>query len=705
MTVRMSNKATANGTVTITVGLAPNTVLKYGNGIYMERIVLLRTTSTTVTATLALGHSAGDNLVDQGCMGVDADDNDPFVWNTTQVNLKYGNIKNFFKKLGQDLTVNNPWTIDATTAAMVAGLTNPDKTFYFDNAGNDSNSCTIALPCKTIVPGATTHGYTATGNALLIGREGWNNNGVNITVYSGNSSKATVLMAYPGEQIHLSTNGQVIDTRNVSYLWLGENILLSGGADILCGTNNGMPSPVVTYHDNYVHRIDARGPFADLGGYYGFGMAQRRHRRQQLVVQQPRFVSARSLYRRAQHRRDEHSLPSEPHKSKHPERNSLERKMYELRYGSKLGLRKRHSGPGRAERFQPFIDQGKHSREQCEGHRPSHSHLNRCRGARRFLIPAQLHRDDGSTSNVLSAITMIAGAPLQVGNIIQGPRLPAGEGASITRTLRSPGVFGQVRSPTAPNGARPLLRLPARVPASRSFLHAGTFVGCPYDENYLLIEHNTIYNTGSDTDPPTFFVGGILQNAGQNAIQIRNITQADPTNPGGAQTHAGSFDHITFRNNILVVYGNNNLSPPISYTQGRDWNTLNGADYTDADGMNWMATAVQDSNLFWHSDGHTWTLSTGNILTTATTRYTCTTATAVFGVTASGGSNSKCMWGNPKFADANISYFSQPERFDLRLLPNSPALTSGSAAATTPYDFAGRAFSTLRVIGALQRNP
>ncbi|HTR37099.1 MAG TPA: dockerin type I domain-containing protein [Bryobacteraceae bacterium] len=216
----------------------------------------------------------------------------------------------------------------------------------------------------------------------------------------------------------------------------------------------------------------------------------------------------------------------------------------------------------------------------------------------------------------------------------------------------------------------------------------GQFQLCPGNQNYNLIENNTLYMTGNadvsypgsnpDAGCPTGY-----PHCAQPPIQISNASSP----------LEGDLGSNTFRNNIIVAYGWNDAKPGVAFGDP----TASGTCGSVCQG--WAQTSTFDHNLFWQSDGK----GGASVLLMAATKYTCATAgsvTAAF---------TNCTVADPEFVAENIANWNVESSFDLRLSTTSPALHAGSTAGVPDYDAAGRAYtesgpSSAPSLGALERN-
>jgi hypothetical protein len=205
--------------------------------------------------------------------------------------------------------------------------------------------------------------------------------------------------------------------------------------------------------------------------------------------------------------------------------------------------------------------------------------------------------------------------------------------------------------------------------------------GCPYDQTGNLIENNVFFGTGND-----FFSAGAtgagcptgISDCAKPAVVFNNATGTSPP--------TGNMGSNTFRNNIIVSYGNSNTAAPVYFGDP--------AGTCDSTCMGWLASDTFDHNLFFQSDG-----AGGTNIISAGTQYTCASAASVTTIT-------NCSVANPQFVAANISnWASASSAFNFRLQPSSPAVGTGSTTAIPSYDLQGNAFRSTPSVGAYETEP
>ena len=694
-TVTMSANATASGIVTVQIGIGVGTVLRIDTGYNMERVVVTAVNSTTFTAVFAAAHGSGALISDQGCFGADGDDLDATVHSASNIASKYEGgvanttLPNFRKKLANDILLENPGGVSADTAAQVATLRSPTIIYWLapstaSPAGSDSNSCvTAAAPCLTIsglltsgARGGTNYTSGSTG-VLVFFRQGWDSG--QITVYSGTSSNYTIYMSYPGEQATPSGT-HFVNIPDTSYVRL-DGFKLTGGAYISAGTTNtGVPQTSISWHDNLYTHIDATGPFSGLGGLNGFGQTNNvfedsaYHDNSATGSQHGIYIGSRNLQstnillqRLLLFRNNWNGLHFNGMCSACTLQQSIAFANGISGFDFEMGWN--HSTIVSNLSFDnakqlTFYD---YESGQCPG---------------RTL----LYTFTGTTamgSMTITGISTAATSKFQVGDIVSGPGIPSS--SAITMVNSTSIVISNNATASAT----------VTLTDGLEYM-SGTVVICPHDENYNTIENNTIYSSGADNYPsfnsPQAGCSSTFANCAQNALIVRNTTEVDPTNPGGAQVQVGNFDHDTIRNNIIISNGKNNTHAPIDFSQN---DGVNG-EVCDSTCQNWMSTSALDHDVFWQSDGNNGT----NVISRASgaNEYTCATASTVITVAT-------CADGDPTFADvAQASYYSNKLRYDFRLVPTSNALHAGSTTVPN-YDLVGRAFvENTPSIGGLERN-
>jgi len=181
--------------------------------------------------------------VGPGCTGLDSDDTDSSIHTGAQCITKYSTLAGCIAHLGQDAS-NQPTWAQADQLAILAGYTSPHATFVLapstaTPAGNDSNACTIAAPCLTTT-GLVSHGYGTAGDMVIM-RQGWNGR-FDISGFPSNSSKATVIMSYPGEQAVCDATSPntsyLIGLDDVSYVVV-DGLKMQNGCGISGNTTSG----------------------------------------------------------------------------------------------------------------------------------------------------------------------------------------------------------------------------------------------------------------------------------------------------------------------------------------------------------------------------------------------------------------------------------------------------------------------------------
>lgn len=215
---------------------------------------------------------------------------------------------------------------------------------------------------------------------------------------------------------------------------------------------------------------------------------------------------------------------------------------------------------------------------------------------------------------------------------------------------------------------------------------------CPYDQTGNLIENNTIYHTGCSVGN-----GGCSDTSG-DAIQVSNSNTCPVS--GGIYSCAGTtvcsavcpasgnIGSNTFRNNILVNYGDNNTYPPIVYSDNAGTNTCGSFC------QGYLSTSTWTDLIVYQNDGN----NGSGAFRTGLTISTCSAAVSL--TTLSG-----CTNANPAFVSASPSYWNSVSSFDFRLLPSSPGLHAGTPTGQPNYDLVGRAYTTANPsLGSRERN-
>lgn len=286
----LSSSASVGATsisVTSAAGISTGYVLRLDLVQNMEKVVVSGVSGTTLTVgALLLPHASGATITDQGCLGRDADDNDPLIWSATQslFSTKYpsgvtgSTAASLFGKIANDIILENPIP-NGSAAAIAAGYASPHAIWYLAPAspsancvgttgqctGSDSNACTLNAPCITFAR-LTVEGYTTSDMVIL--RDAWNSS---CTPQVGTSSKYAVLIAFPGEKPQLSgsNNCNMVGTVSVPYDYIViDGLSLASSSSIGGGSQDVGTAPVTssTFHDILLRNIEgAGGPNAGTG--------------------------------------------------------------------------------------------------------------------------------------------------------------------------------------------------------------------------------------------------------------------------------------------------------------------------------------------------------------------------------------------------------------------------------------------------------
>jgi hypothetical protein len=184
----------------------------------------------------------------RGCLGIDADDNDPTVQTAAQGIAKYGSFTVFLAHLGY--APNNIW--------------------YVSPSGNDSTGVKndVTHPFLTLNAFAAQFG---SGDCLMM-RGGWVSQ--TVTPVNGTAGHPTILMAYPGEEVIFDT-GAAISMQDKSWIVV-DGVEIKNGSSIQGGTTDGSSS--VTFHDNIYRNVEGNGaygsgtlgPIQDFNGLRNF---------------------------------------------------------------------------------------------------------------------------------------------------------------------------------------------------------------------------------------------------------------------------------------------------------------------------------------------------------------------------------------------------------------------------------------------------
>jgi len=305
------------GSQTVTLdavaGLTAGQRVRYDSGANLEFVTLTAVSGNSITGYFLGAHAAGVTVSagtkgdgslffpgyphdDPGCLGLDADDRDATVQTAAQGTTKYGSLTAFLAKLGRD------WqTLEADSAADLNGnagqaaaaaalLIKPAHIYYVAPASASSgctgtpaqcagqsypaHNCTsINSPCLTIGD-LLSAGYrnTGLGGDLIIARDGWNNNSLNVTMWSGSSSRYNGLWSYPGEHAVLTTKVSLGPPSScggtpsqTNYVWVDgmrvKSTSVQVGGSIVggsCPSSSGQNHDVIVSHTN--------GTESDSGG-------------------------------------------------------------------------------------------------------------------------------------------------------------------------------------------------------------------------------------------------------------------------------------------------------------------------------------------------------------------------------------------------------------------------------------------------------
>lgn len=650
--VQISNNATASGSVSLTVTIAPGTVLRVDLGMNMERVQVASVTATTFTATFLIAHASGCSILDQGVIGPDADDLDPTVWTYNQVATKYesgtvGSLPNFRKKLANDIIQENAFAQDvnlsasaakAMTAAVAAGLTSPTHIWYFGTSGaaspfgasSDSNTCaSLASPCLTF--GAAAFSSYTSGDLVFLGP----NANLRMTPAAGTSSKHSTIMAYPGVRTLIDptiVSGAIAQTLDTGYLtFIGMH--WQNGAQINGGTTpgNSPDSNNVYVWGNDMYNCGANACVNAFQAVNNW-------------VIEDNVMAA----------------------------NTVQHGIYMGAY--------------------PFYNSGQYAstglvvrRNRMYLNNYSGIHFN---GAMTYgVIDQNVFTDNGSNS-----ISLQNGWSYGFvrGNLLSGAGYGPGDMAYDMQFYNYQGNCGDA---TAGN---------------LQYL-------CPSNQNHNLVANNTFYNTStgfgaiqiqSDTNgcvvtastcPSPALQGDLGNNTYRNNIFVgygnTNVTSLPyhfpPINfanctPGTSAYFNGSTTYAYIGPCLF------NTSDTYLPTSTFDHNIVfELGPYADTNAIGWGPQASDGSKYTSHGQ----TQGNGYFpLTWA--------AAATAGATVTGG-----LQGDPKFASASLSY-TNPMQYDFRLLNSSPALNTGSSTATPLYDVAGRGYTgTTPSLGGLEHNP
>lgn len=179
---------------------------------------------------------------------------------------------------------------------------------------------------------------------------------------------------------------------------------------------------------------------------------------------------------------------------------------------------------------------------------------------------------------------------------------------------------------------------------------------CPFPQTGNLFLNNTVYQMG--------------QNNCINATCTATLaTPNSPAYDNFNSSDSASLDlgHNSFRNNLFVVFGNNNAGAHIRFSSASF-----SDNHCNATCQSWLSTDFFDNNGFWQADGR----GGQNIIDVrGVNTFTCLTAGTV---THSSG----CLNSDPKFVNGNAaSLDGTPTLVNLKLLPGSPAIGAGASGA------------------------
>ena len=204
----------------------------------------------------------GDHYgVGPGCLGPDADDDDPDVHSASDVLFKYGPdpltggsrpINNWLARLGYQTTLVSGSSVISLRKVWALSI----------STGSDSNNCSstvsadsaLAVPCQTW---AHIVGSLAAGDIVVV-RGGTY---PRMALPSGTSGNPIVVIAYPGEVVTLSqtsaSSGAVIDAAEQHY-WVVDGLRVTdncnGGVGISTGSYGGDAS--IQSHDWIIRRTE-----------------------------------------------------------------------------------------------------------------------------------------------------------------------------------------------------------------------------------------------------------------------------------------------------------------------------------------------------------------------------------------------------------------------------------------------------------------
>jgi hypothetical protein len=321
--VTTSSKAVTPGLQTVALGAATGLSvgqrIRFDSGSNLEFVTLTAVSGSTVTATFLAPHASGvtvsagtkgDGSIwfpgypqdDPGCLGIDADDRDATVTTAREGIAKYGSQGAFLAKLGRDwqvLEADSAADVNAgagQAAAAAALLMNTGHTYYVAPATPSpgctgtkaqctgkpypANTCaSINSPCLTIF-NLVAAGYrnSGLGGDLILARDGWNNNGTQITLYSGAANRYNGLWSYPGEHaivttaIKLGAPNSCANPTLTNYIWINGMRLEGtssqfGGAIVggSCDNTSGQNHDIVVTHNDGTESDS--GGLAPLAGF------------------------------------------------------------------------------------------------------------------------------------------------------------------------------------------------------------------------------------------------------------------------------------------------------------------------------------------------------------------------------------------------------------------------------------------------------
>lgn len=199
---------------------------------------------------------------------------------------------------------------------------------------------------------------------------------------------------------------------------------------------------------------------------------------------------------------------------------------------------------------------------------------------------------------------------------------------------------------------------------------------CPYDVTGNLIENNTVYQPSNDP------IDGSSGAGSSPALIVSNRTIP----------LSGFLGGNTYRNNILVGYGNGGKPPAWYADNAGGVNNKCGAEC-----LTYFAADVWDNNLFYQTSGSATTPFL--IWTDAYTTRSCAQATSLTTI------SNLCSFADPQFITASPTYWATPSLLNLRLGSASPAKAAGVLTGVPANDVYGRGYlDDSPSLGAVQYN-